>query len=191
MNYQNAKIYKIVSDSSDLVYYGSTCSPLSRRMSGHRATYKHWLQGPDKANFTTSYRLLELGDAQIFLVELFSCNTGEELRARERYYIENNECVNRRIPGRSKSEYKKIYDENNKEAIIAQTKEYRQINREQINAKKKENFDCKCGNSYTRTHKAQHERTLNHRKYLANLRNDSDSDDLSNEIEQLNNLVIY
>ena len=180
--YSHAKIYKIVSNETENVYYGSTCNVLSMRLSQHRKAYRFYLK--HNKHYCSSYEVVKFDDVEIILIESFSCKTKEELHARERFYIEGNVCVNKQIPGRTKEEYPK-------EMIAAYNKEYRQINREQINAKKKEKFDCKCGNSYTKTNKLQHERSLHHRKYLANLRNDSDSDDLSNEIEQLNNLVIY
>ena len=34
--YQNGKIYKIVDNGYNLCYYGSTCQPLSKRLSTHK-----------------------------------------------------------------------------------------------------------------------------------------------------------
>jgi hypothetical protein len=47
------------------------------------------------------------------LVENYSCNSKKELETRERYYIENNECVNKNMPTRTMKEYQ----EENKEKI--------------------------------------------------------------------------
>ena len=95
--YQSAKIYKIVSDSCDSVYYGSTCQKLSQRMAGHRASYKSWKAG--KHNYVTSYDIIKHGDAIIVLVEDVPCDSKEQLLKIERRYVENNDCVNKYIPG--------------------------------------------------------------------------------------------
>ena len=61
--------------------------------------------------------------------ELPICNSKEELLQRERFYIENNNCVNKYIPNRTKEdiqEYNKKYMELNKEKI----KKYRELNKD-------------------------------------------------------------
>ena len=35
-SYENGKVYQIVNDFSDDIYIGSTCSPLSKRLYGHK-----------------------------------------------------------------------------------------------------------------------------------------------------------
>ena len=43
--YEKSKIYKIVSNcNSELVYYGSTYTTLSRRLSNHKGKYKSYSQ---------------------------------------------------------------------------------------------------------------------------------------------------
>lgn len=97
MDYKNGKIYKLVNDELNLTYYGSTCAPLHKRLYQH----KH------KSNPCSSKILFESGEVKIFLVELFPCNNRIELRQKERHYIENNDCVNKRIPNRTIKEYMK------------------------------------------------------------------------------------
>ena len=146
-NYQNGKIYKIHSFQTDLVYYGSTTDTLSRRFAGHKTDMK-------RARTTTSEQILEYDDAMITLVELFPCDSKSELLVRERFYIENNQCVNKQIPGRTKDEYwsgykdkykqwyqdnkehKKQYQQQNKEKIKIQVRQYREINKEKIKEQK-------------------------------------------------------
>ena len=41
---------------------------------------------------------MDLGDSVIILVEIYPCNSVDEARSRESYYILNNECVNKNIP---------------------------------------------------------------------------------------------
>ena len=98
-DYQKAKIYKLINDEMpDKVYYGSTTKRLlSERLASHKydAINRH---------DSSSSPLFEYGKVKIFLVEDFPCETIDQLAKRERFYIENNECVNIRFPGRSDKE---------------------------------------------------------------------------------------
>jgi len=92
-DYSKGRIYRIVSPSHpEDVYYGSTIQTLGVRMCGHRKLY---IKRP---NTCSSSDVLRHGDAVIILVEDFPCQSVEELRAREGYYVLNNPCVNRRNP---------------------------------------------------------------------------------------------
>ena len=84
--YQKGKIYKIVSNELDLVYYGSTTKTLKQRLNDHRGHYKRYLKG--KGQYYSSFELMKLDDAQIILVEDFPCENKKELHQRERFYIE-------------------------------------------------------------------------------------------------------
>jgi hypothetical protein len=85
LNYQFSKIYKIVNDEMpNLVFYGSTCNVLSSRL------YQHKKKGTE----CKSHRLFN-GTAKIFLVENFPCNSKNELLSRERWWIENKDCLNK------------------------------------------------------------------------------------------------
>ena len=126
VNYENGKIYKLVNDELNLTYYGSSCNELRKRLNAHKSKAK------DKK--CTSYKLFESGSVKIYLVEKFSCNDKMELNQRERFYIENNECVNKFIPCRTRKEW----DENNKEKILLQCKEYKEDNKEKIKEYQKE-----------------------------------------------------
>ena len=97
----------------------------------------------------TSFIILELTSAKIELVEDFPCDNKEQLLQREGYYIRNNNCVNKFIPGRTKEEnfkikqeYDKQYREQNidiiKEKKKIYDKQYRDANREELNKKNRE-----------------------------------------------------
>src|SRR5256885_817506 len=122
--YQQGKIYKIVSDSTDKIYIGSTCEPtLSQRMARHRASYQQYLLG--KYNYNTSFEFLQnYNDCQIILVENYPCQSKDELLACERYWIEQNKpiCVNKYIPTRTKKEY--YEDHKNTEEFQEKRKQY-------------------------------------------------------------------
>jgi len=138
--YQNGKIYKIVCDETNLTYYGSTRQKyISMRLYDHR----HKKKRNQKSGIDG------MTNPKIYLVEKFSCESKEELEKRERFFIENNDCINKYIPTRKKEEwiddyklYKKEYDkkyrEKNRERLNKQKKEYDEKNKEQIKQKKKE-----------------------------------------------------
>jgi hypothetical protein len=157
VNYSNGKVYKLVSFSSDNVYYGSTCSQLSRRLAGHKCAYNRWKA--DKRGYITSFEVMKYTDAEIVLVESVNCTSKEELHAAERKHVENNVCTNKQVPGRSNKEY---------------CDKYRQDNRHIINEK----ILCECGKYSTRVNAARHKRSKKHLKYLLSIA-DTDTEDSS------------
>ena len=58
VNYGDGKIYKIVSNQTDQVYFGSTTNSLARRISEHRAKYKSYQKG--NGAYVTSFELSEI-----------------------------------------------------------------------------------------------------------------------------------
>jgi len=124
--YKNGKIYKIVNNENDKVYYGSTCAPLYKRMHIHRS----------KHNKCMSKNVgVDLKQCQIILVEEIQCENKQQLLMRERWYIENNQCVNKMIPIRTEEEkttYHIKHREKNKEKISEQGKKYYEENKEKI-----------------------------------------------------------
>lgn len=142
-DYQKGKIYKIVSDSHPQdVYYGSTCQSLSCRMSGHRSEFKL------EINRTCCNTIITYGDAKIFLVEKFPCDSKEELLQRERHYIENNKCINKRLPIISEEEKKKknvTYNQAHKEESKQACIKYELSHKEERSARKRERVQCECG----------------------------------------------
>ena len=100
VDYSNGKIYKIVDNTTGNIYIGSTCEKyLSKRLVGHRTSYKCYLEG--KTNYMTSFEILKNNNYEIILIESHPCGSSDELHARERFYIENNNCVNKSMPGRT------------------------------------------------------------------------------------------
>ena len=131
VDYENGKVYKMT--SGGLTYYGSTTQKLHVRKAGHNQDYKRWKAG--KQHYITSYELFEIGlPIDICLIENFPCKSKEELHVRERYHIENNDCVNRVIPGRTQKEYK----EKHKDELLEKSKQYYQEHKEYYSEKGKE-----------------------------------------------------
>jgi hypothetical protein len=149
-DYSQSKIYKIVSNFTDEIYIGSTTQSLGSRKAEHKKKFKYWMVNPDSTYFVTSFKLFELGEVDIVLMENFPCENKEQLHARERYYIENNLCVNKYIPGRTVKEWcevnkekRKEYYEENKEKLLVYHKEYRDANKETLKQKAKERLEAK------------------------------------------------
>ena len=112
-DYKNGKIYAIRSHQTEQIYIGSTTQTLPVRFGGHKRTLK--FGGVTcKSNIILQYQ-----DAYIELIELFPCNSKEELNKKEGEHIRLNNCVNRCIAGRTKQEY---FNEN-KEYFINKQKE--------------------------------------------------------------------
>lgn len=189
-NYQNARIYRLVS-ASGRQYIGSTTELLCRRMVGHRGKYKLWKQG--KYPFMSSFRLFdEEGKVEIFLVENYPCESHEELLRRERYWIETTDCVNKIIPTRTYKEYceankqqilerkkkhyqtnkdkiseqRKIYRESNKQQISERMKKYYETNREQLLEQNKQKIQCGCGVEFGRKGLSRHRRSKKHLRWV-------------------------
>ena len=157
VKYQFGKIYKIISNHGDKVYIGSTCLPrLCTRLAKHKSNYNCWKNGT--SGKTTSYDLFdEYGteNCQIILLETHPCSSKDELKLRERFFIESLNCVNKNIPGRTMKEY---YQEN-KDKI----KEYRDENKNVINEKANAKCTCDiCGIVYTQSNKSKHFKSKKH-----------------------------
>ncbi len=179
VNFENAKIYKIVCDTTGLVYYGSTCEPtLARRLAKHVGCYKAYING--NYHFVTSFKVLENNNYSIVLVENVDCESKDQLLARERYYIENNDCINMVVPIRTRKEYielnkekireqTKEYREKNNDKIKMLNKNYREENKEKIQQHKQTKIVCECGAITDNSHKTRHQKSKKHQNYLLTL----------------------
>jgi hypothetical protein len=147
VNYELGKIYKLVCNETGMTYFGSTAqSTLSKRLGQHKSTYEGYKKGMKVS--CTSFKILENGNYEIILVEDYPCERKEQLIARERWYIENNECCNKEVPGRTDKEYReenkeklaewhKKYWEENKEKLAEINKKWREENKEKLAEKGK------------------------------------------------------
>ena len=174
--YQNGKIYKLVSDVSDDVYYGSTCLPLAKRLYWHKHNYVR--HNKEKYRYTTSFKVLDngLNTVDVVLVEEYPCDNKMELHKRERHYIENYDCVNKVVPCRTKKEYqeshtieirnrKNEYRKANKDKISKQGKAYRLANKAKIKEKARRMVTCVCGSCVRKDYLASHRKTIKHRSF--------------------------
>ena len=176
--YQRGKIYKIVCNKTNLTYVGSTCEPtLARRLAHHVGNYRGYLRNPELYLYTTSFECLKEDDYVIVLLENCPCQSKDELYARERYWIENTECVNKVIPLRTTSEYRRAHPEETKrnkrndyekhrEKRQETIKTYYEKNKDKCDEYYKKLFDCECGSHYNIKHKNRHLQSKKHQAYL-------------------------
>ena len=182
-------IYKIRDRiDNQLVYYGSTEKSLSERLDGHLYNYKYWKDG--NSPFITSFLVFDADNYDIMMVETVEFDDIKDLWDRERFYIENNICVNNNIPNRTHAEWREAnreklleyqveYYKANKEKIAEYNAEYKKVNKVEISqyrkankAKFNEKVVCVCGGSYTYINKSHHEKTQKHQSYLTSIKCD-------------------
>jgi ribosome-interacting GTPase 1 len=163
VNYQNGKIYRIVSNRDDEVFYvGSTTKKyLSQRMDSHRGSYKCWKNGKDyKVRVYDLFEKYGVENCRIELLQLFPCNSKDELTKKEGEYIRILNCVNKVKPNRTPQEkktYHQIYYKNNK------------IYKEPNHNKKLDNhinYMCQCGSIIRIYGKKEHEQTKKHIEFV-------------------------
>ena len=161
VDYNLGKIYKIVCNVTDEIYIGSTCQPtVAHRLAKHVQNYKRYKQG--KTHNVTSFKIIERGDYNIYLIENCQCNNKDELTKREGEIIKQMQndftVVNKNIAGRTPAEYivdnrekiklyreqnkeqMKLYREQNKDKIKEQNKAYREQNKDKTKEHKKEYY---------------------------------------------------
>ena len=100
-------------------------------------------------------------NCKIVLIESFSCNSKQELEAREAFCIRNNKCVNKQVPTRTKKQY---YQDN-----IDKFKEYKKQYRQDNVDKIKEKYTCECGSICGFVRRSSHEKTQKHINYINSL----------------------
>jgi predicted GIY-YIG superfamily endonuclease len=80
VNYNNGKIYKIVCNTTGLVYIGSTTkNKLCERLTQHKSRFKKYNEG-DNIKYS-SFLVLENNNYNIILIENYKCNSKDELKA--------------------------------------------------------------------------------------------------------------
>ena len=138
--YQQGKIYRIVCNTTGEQYYGSTIEPtVALRLAGHKSTYKRW-KNDNTAGYTTSYQIIERDNYEIILVELYPCLSVMELRMRERFFVETNDCINKSLPTKTLAERENHYELNKVRLIEYQTK-YIQQNKDKFLSYQKQYYN--------------------------------------------------
>lgn len=136
--YINSKIYKIINSVGSKCYIGSTTTELRKRFYNHKSKFN---RGTGMCTSKEIFRDDPTG-CKIILVEKFPCQDKTELNKRERYWIENTDCVNKTIPTRTRKEYYednkeliKQYCHTNRQHRLDYQKKYYQQNKSVVNEK--------------------------------------------------------
>ena len=177
-DYSKGKVYKIT--NGDLTYIGSTTTGLAQRLAQHKYDKNGYDAGKNNKNLT-SFQLLQDANAVITLLEDFPCERREQLTARERFYIESSNCVNKYIPSRTiteynhdaevikrKNEWSKLKmrelrkDKTFREKFNASFKKWSEMNNDKLKAK----VICECGGCFTHRHQSTHFKTSKHKTHI-------------------------
>jgi hypothetical protein len=133
IDYKYGKIYKVFCNITKQVYIGSTARRLMcYRKADHIHTFRRWEKGEYK--YISVFEVMKSGDYSFTVVEDYPCNSADELRIRERYWIENTpNCVNINPAYKSKEEIRArmvAYEISRKDVKKSYLEEYRKTHRE-------------------------------------------------------------
>lgn len=116
-NFTNPKIYALTSPHTNLLYIGSTCLSLPLRLRNHQQLYKQYIKGSTNSK-CSAFKLFDLGFEDVRIETIDDCEDiccKKALLKRERFWITQNNCVNKNMPGRGAKESSKAHYENHKE----------------------------------------------------------------------------
>ena len=56
IDYKNGKIYRIIDNTSEMVYIGSTCQTLTQRLAGHVRDFNRFKSG--KTHYVSAFKII-------------------------------------------------------------------------------------------------------------------------------------
>ena len=164
------KIYRL--SNGEKHYYGSTTKDLKKRLKQHIYYYENKIKVSSVILFDSV-----VYNVSIDLMEEIECDDKEDLLWLERWWIENNECVNRYMPIRKdgeseevsrntdkRKEYIKEYCVENKDKRNKVSLDFYYKNKKELSKK----FICECGCETNKHHIARHRKTKKHIKLMEN-----------------------
>jgi len=185
--YRYGYVYSITCNITQLKYIGSTNVSVQRRVKRHISDFK-----ANKINLSTSKFILKNNDYKIDTLEILENQNLYQLRRKERFYIQNTECVNKFVPTltheenkEARLEYQRNYRKNNPEKMqeqdhkkyekfkdknIEKAKIYYDNNKEKIKEIRKQRIICECGLEIMRCIKYRHIKTQQHINNLSLLK---------------------
>ena len=148
--YQNGCIYKLCCRDTAItdIYVGSTCN-FRKRKADHKYSCNN--ENRKAYNYNVYQFIRDHGgwdNWEMIEIKKVNCETKRELEKEERAVLEQlGGTLNKYVPTRSPEEH---YKEN----------------KEEINEKAREKFNCECGGRYTNGGKSTHIKYKKHQKYL-------------------------
>ena len=164
IDYSKTIIYKIVCKDVNITdcYVGST-TDFVRRKNQHK---NHSQPNNPKSDLYVYNFINQNGGWENWeMIEIEKYNALDKLDAlkKERYWLETLKAtLNKKIPSRTKQEYKKEWKEKNKEKIQEQDKIYREKNKDT-------NITCECGCIVKKQHIVRHKKTPKHEELMKKL----------------------
>lgn len=142
IEYSQGKIYIIRNNFNDKIYIGHTTQILCDRMKHHRSNSRPTTK-QSSMRLYQAFREIGVENFYIELIENFPCNSVEELRAREGYWIRHYQSFkpdvgyNYQIAGRSRKEKCFEYHATHKDKRSQQWKEWYEKNKDEVKQRKK------------------------------------------------------
>ena len=175
-------IYKIVDNTNDNIYIGSTIHTLHNRLLEHKRHYTKYQKDKCIA-YTSSFDIIKNDDYKIELLETIEFSDKKDLRKLEQTYIENNECINKinafatdelKIKQKNDSS-KKIYNTSEKRRTYIKNynNEYYDNNKEyysNYHKNKTTKVLCECGCEVRYNNLIRHRKTDKHNKCMEQLK---------------------
>ena len=124
MRYDNGKIYRITNNIDNMIYIGSTCLPLRKRLYCHKKE-QHSGKGQNRRLFLHAKKY-GWKEFDIYLLEKFPCDTKEELRQREEFHrkqVPIDICLNM-FRSYATSEDKKLTNKQSRQRHVASYNNY-------------------------------------------------------------------
>jgi len=120
-DYSKGYVY-ILRSTNGLIYIGSSTLTVKKRLSTHRNQYK----ALDKPRCTSCQLFGDTFIVTIDVLEHYPCINRKQLSIREQYHIDRYDCVNKVMPGRSKAESAKAWQQANKDYVNAKNRAWRE-----------------------------------------------------------------
>ena len=151
----NGTVYAIRCKTTGEQYIGSTCKHVEYRLEQHRQA----------RNKTSSRAIIDRNNFELIILEAVICDNKKELLYRERHFVETEpNVVNKSRPI--------ISEEERKKAVLDYERshpEYFQKYRDDHKEKWQGDYVCKCGITCRLINKNRHEKSIQHKDFMANL----------------------
>jgi len=192
VDYSNTFFYKIVCRDLSItdLYVGHTTNFIIRRYSHKNKT----IRGNNIYLYQFIRDNGGWENWDMVLIEQTACINRLEALKKEREFIELLQAsLNKQTPSRTNKEWfeenkdilaekskqyrngenreiilerKKKFYSDNKKKILEDQKQYQKVNRDKLIEYRQTKITCNCGATFSRSNKAQHERTEKHNKYI-------------------------
>ena len=149
-DYLKSKIYKIIDNTNNSVYIGSTTKTINDRLCKHVNDYDRYLRG--LMNYLASFDIIKNNNYTIELIELYPCKNKIELTMKENDYIKSIVCVNRQKAYRSNNDIKERYKQDAEKFKLNNPEKYKAIQERRC-----EQIECiVCKNKVSKRNMARH-----------------------------------